>query len=358
MQTGHKQPVALRAKTLKGGGKSLYLDTYINGTRKYEFLKLYLVPEKTRDDRERNRETLRLANAVRAKRTVDIQEGRFGFSPAADTRTGLVEFLDTLLPGYGGGTLKSWRTLRMHLTGFADGSAMLLSSVDAAVVERFTGYLLNEAGLARSSADLMLSKLRRLFAVAVKRGLVGASPFADVPRLMVEEKERGYLVLDEVRRLAAAPCARPVVKRAFLFGCLTGLRLSDITGLVWRDVRGDGRIVFRQRKTGGQEYLDITPQARELMGARGEPGEPVFKGLTVALVRRHLGVWMEAAGIDRHITFHCSRHTFAVMMLDLGTDIYTVSKLLGHRSLETTQVYAHILDKNKQKAVMGIPQIL
>ena len=64
------------------------------------------------------------------------------------------------------------------------------------------------------------------------------------------------------------------------------------------------------------------------------------------------------AGIKKHITFHSGRHTFAVMMLDLGTDIYTVSKLLGHREIGTTQIYAKVLDKNKQAAVAKIPSIL
>ena len=68
-------------------------------------------------------------------------------------------------------------------------------------------------------------------------------------------------------------------------------------------------------------------------------------------------MWVAKAGITKEITFHCARHTFATMMLDLGTDIYTVSKLLGHRELSTTQIYAKVLDKNKQAAVSSIPSI-
>lgn len=68
--------------------------------------------------------------------------------------------------------------------------------------------------------------------------------------------------------------------------------------------------------------------------------------------------WCDDAGIRKHITFHCARHTFATMMIDLGTDLYTVSKLLGHRNLSTTQIYAKIVDKKKQEAVMRVPSIL
>ena len=68
--------------------------------------------------------------------------------------------------------------------------------------------------------------------------------------------------------------------------------------------------------------------------------------------------WVYKAGINKKITFHCGRHTFAVMMLDLGADLYTVSKLLGHKLIGTTQIYAKVLDKNKQAAVSRIPSIL
>lgn len=67
--------------------------------------------------------------------------------------------------------------------------------------------------------------------------------------------------------------------------------------------------------------------------------------------------WCLKAGITKHITFHCGRHTFAVLQLSLGTEIYTVSKLLGHRELKTTQVYAQIMDAKKREAVNRIPEL-
>ena len=183
-----------------------------------------------------------------------------------------------------------------------------------------------------------------------------------IENFKAEEGTRMYLTIDEVRRLAETECEYPQIKRAFLFSCLTGLRRSDILKMTWGEVQeqsGFTRIIFRQKKTGGQEYLDITPQAAELMGERGKPNEPVFTDIhSTSCTNGTIKRWVLRAGIKKEITFHCARHTFAVMMLDLGTDIYTVSKLLGHRELNTTQIYAKVLDKNKQAAVSNIPSIL
>ena len=176
-----------------------------------------------------------------------------------------------------------------------------------------------------------------------------------------EESTRMYLTIEEVKKAAQTDCDSDLIKRAFLFSCLTGLRRSDILKLTWGEVQQQGdytRIIFRQKKTKGQEYLDITPQAAEMLGSRGKASELVFKGIPCTSTTNNIiKIWIQRAGIDKEITFHCARHTFAVMMLDLGTDIYTVSKLLGHRELSTTQIYAKVLDKNKQAAVSRIPDI-
>ena len=152
-------------------------------------------------------------------------------------------------------------------------------------------------------------------------------------------------------------------RRAFLFACLCGLRYSDVRSLTWAEVHeedGRVRLIFTQVKTGGREYLDLSEQAAELMGVRGKPLERVFPELarvTNTATNRRVRRIAKAAGIDKHLSFHCSRHTFGTMMLSLDTDIYTVSKLLGHRSIQSTQVYTKIMDKKKREAVDKIPDI-
>ena len=188
-------------------------------------------------------------------------------------------------------------------------------------------------------------------------GNISENHFNFVP----DNRETSFGTLEEVKKMAATPCNYPILKATFLFSCLTGLRKSDIEKLTWGEIQKFGdftRIVFKQKKTGGQEYLDISDQAAAYLGTRRNDVDRVFEGFTYgAWTSLELKRWALAAGITKNLTFHCARHTFAVMMLDLGADIYTVSKLLGHRELSTTQIYAKVLDKNKQAAVNLIPSI-
>lgn len=157
------------------------------------------------------------------------------------------------------------------------------------------------------------------------------------------------------------PCRYGVLKRAFLFSCLTGLRWSDVNNLEWKDVQqiNEGwRIHFKQQKTKGQQYLDINQQARDLMGEQGVASERVFVGLRYSsYMNVELQRWVMSAGITKQITFHCARHTFAVLQLTLGTEIYTLSKMLGHQELKTTQVYAKIVDEKIKEGMNKIPNI-
>lgn len=363
-----KEPIKLRMRKMATGNTSLYLDIYLNGRREYEYLHLYLIPEKGKRERDLNRETMRLAEAIRAKRVVDFQNGRFGFESGKKAATDFLEYFRKMC--------KEKREKSENTYGTWDGVRQLLEEyckpgttfkdIDArwlAGFKRFLGSAESQRGLplSQNSKVTYFQKVRACVNRAVREGILQKNPLLNVPNFKTEEKERTYLTLEEVRALAATPCKNPALKRAFLFSCLTGLRISDITRLLWGDVRSEDtftRIVFRQKKTGGQEYIDISPEAVPYLGERCADDVPVFLGMgETSKISRRLRKWAVQCGIRKPITFHSARHTFAVLMLNLGADIYTVQKLLGHRSLETTQVYAHIVDKKKQNAVLLIPKI-
>jgi site-specific recombinase XerD len=237
----------------------------------------------------------------------------------------------------------------------------MLKDINRQWVQGFRDYL-DKLPLKESSKQIYFSKLRACINQAYNNQLIAHNPLRSVENFKGKEHERSYLTLDEVKAMAATEFSyNPVIKRAFLFSCLTGLRKSDIMKMTWAEVRQQGeftRIVFCQKKTGGQEYIDINQQAVEYMGERGEPTAKVFAGFNYTpYSQMKLKAWAAAAGIKKDVTFHTARHTFAVLMLDLGADIYTVQKLLGHRELHTTQIYAKVLDKNKQAAVNLIPKI-
>ncbi len=355
-------PVTLRRKSLVDGRASLYLDIYLDGRRSYEFLKLHLVREKTRADKEQNRQTLQLANAIRARRIVEIQSGRFGFR--APRHIGVADFFDECAEEaerkVTEATAGLWRACRRHVADYCGGKSVPLSSVSSGWVDGFADFLRGR-GLSGGSVQQYVAKLRCCLNKAVARELISPAVLAGTAHIRKEDAERMYLTVDELRRLTATPCGRADVRAAFLFSCLTGLRHSDIEAMRWGDVTRHGgmtRVVFRQRKTHNLEYLDISPEAERYMGERRADDERVFPlGVCHAGVNRCIGKWTEAAGIAKHITFHCARHTFATLMLELDVDIYTVSKLLGHADISTTQIYAKVVDKKKQRAVGLIPSI-
>lgn len=373
--SNYKDPVKLRRRKQKGAvNTSLYLDIYVDGRRTYEYLKLYLVPEKTRADKEKNKETLRFAEAVRAKRLVDVQNGRYGFEEARKLNTDFLEYFAAMCEKRrenGTRTWLTWTSCLQHLRKYCKPGTTF-KAVTKEWVQGFKDYLDKairerkyegkEKPLSQNTKMLYFEKFRVCLRKAYDEGIMSRNPLCGVTGFRKEETERAYLTIEEVRRMAREECCKPVLKRAFLFSCLTGLRKSDIERLKWGDVSEQGeytRITFTQKKTGGLEYLDISPEAVRYLGERGKDEELVFKGFHYsARLLLELRLWATGCGITKPITFHSGRHTFAVLMLDLGADIYTVQKLLGHKDIHTTMIYADILDKKKQAAVSMIPSVL
>ncbi len=371
-----KEMVYLRIRPRANGNASLFLDLNVNGIRKHEFLSLYLVPERTKDDRAKNRETLALAESIKAKRIIELQQMKFGVDIPVTKDVLLYEYLQVIIDRKDGTTKTSWLNCRSHLLRYEPNTRLKIADITPRWVQGFRDYLDAKAmqwdiddrkrdvrprPIAQGTKALMFQKLCSLFNFAIKDGVLTRNPSLNVERFKDPESDREFLTVEEMRRLATVPAPSEMLGRAFFFSCLTGLRWSDIAKLTWGEVQQVGevtRIVFMQKKTRSLEYLDINEQAAELLGERYDNDAKVFDGLTaIQQTRTAVTAWVKAAGINKHITFHCARHSFAIMMLDAGVDLYTLSKLMGHKSIESTQIYAKILDKNKQAAVARIPKL-
>ena len=246
-----------------------------------------------------------------------------------------------------------------------EGAEIPFSKIDIKFCEDFKAFLLNAPRggnkngiLSQNSASTYFS----VFKAALKQAFIDdfftTDISAKIKSIPSEESRREYLTIDELNTLVATPCENDVLKRAALFSALTGLRHSDIQKLKWNEISLDNnqpRINFTQKKTKGVEYMPISQQALEICGEPKSPNDLVFENLTnPAWINRPLKTWVAKAGINKNITFHCFRHTFATLQLSSGTDIYTVSKMLGHTNVKTTQVYAKVIDEKKNKAAEAI----
>ena len=320
------------------------------------------------------------AETVRAQRQIDLQRGQYEelrqFKPQTlflnyYRKTCEKRFKDDTQGNWG-----NWRGCLRYLEQYCDETTTF-KEITPEWVEGFKEYLDNVEkgiykrtdkssaaafeGLSQNSKHSYFNKLRACINQAFDEKIIAVNPLRGIKGFREPETKREHLDWDEVQRLDATPRKYPHLKAPFLFSCFTGIRKCDLQKLTWSEVEKFGeftRIVFKQKKTGGQEYLDIPDQAVKYLGERGEANElvfPKFKYSNQMLLE--LRRWMLSAGITKDITFHCARHTFAVLMLNFGADIYTVSKMLGHKELQTTQIYAKVLDKKKQDAVRLFPKL-
>ena len=258
----------------------------------------------------------------------------------------------------------TWKRTLDFLKQFT-GETLPFKQIDNRFAEGFRLFLLsapcggNRSGtIAHNTAATYFSIFKAAIKQAFVDGYLTVDLSAKIKGIQDQESRREFLTVEELNALVATPCEHDQLKRAALFSALTGIRHCDIQKMKWKEIQIDGdqvRLNFTQQKTKGVEYMPISPQALELCGEPRKPNQLVFEDLPdPAWVSRPLKKWIETAGIKKKITFHCFRHTFATLQLSSGTDIYTVSKMLGHSNVKTTQIYAKVVDEKKKKAAHAI----
>jgi len=358
-----KEPIRLRTKDLADGCKSLYLDIYRNGKRSYEYLKMYLVPETDSNARHQNEITMAAANAIKSKRIIELTSGEAGIVNHVE-KVYLLDWMNTYRENQkkrGKKGIDHIKSVIRILQEYA-GDRYTLDRVDLSFCQGYIDFMLTTYRyrgklIAASTRNTYYQILNGALNAAVRAKRMLRNPFNEMDKSekpKMPESVRSYMTIEEVRALIATPIQNEEVKRAYLFSCFCGLRISDIVGLKWKDVfldNGQYRLSVAMQKTKEPIYLPLSNEALKWMPEQGNKTGNDFVFHLPTHINVCLKPWAVKAGITKHFTFHTARHTFATMMLTLGADLYTVSKLLGHTSVKMTQVYAKIVNKKKDDAV-------
>ncbi|OJX28723.1 MAG: hypothetical protein BGO86_15540 [Chryseobacterium sp. 36-9] len=357
--------VTLREKLTRNGlYKSLYLDIYVSSNERYREslkLKLYAKPKAT-TERTHNINTKNLAEQVRAKKILEIQEGRYGIKITKSKYSDFIQYFEMLTEKRenSGINYSHWYSTKKQLINFSKTrkSKPSFAQINKQWLEDFKQYLMENVSTNTSASYFNI--LRHAIHEGERDKLITNDPLRDVHSPKTIDSQREFLTLEEIQELAKTPCKNELLKRVFLFSCLTCLRISDMLKLKWNEVKFSENmgwhLIYTQQKTQSNEVLHINQQARDLLGEAGHSDDLVFNNLSYSdRNNRILKLWALDAGIRKNVTFHVARHTYATLQLSLGTDIYTVSKMLGHRKVSTTQIYAKVIDENKKRAVERLP---
>ncbi len=375
--------VHLRKKKLKSGKTSLYIEYYkgsktskegkVRHIREFEYLDLYLITDpETANERKINKEQLEVAEKILAIRKAEIYQGKYKIQNNYKGKTTLLDFYEEKKEEryQTKNNYDNWDAAQKHLENYCPAN-ITFNEIDVDFIKGYRKYLdtvavtKSKKKLSQNTKHTYFNKFKACLKAAFEEGYMKENLIKKVKGFTMGESTREYLTSEELQKLSETPCSIPILKRAFLFSALTGIRWSDINKLKWSEVRDEGfdrennpvfRVVFQQKKTEGVEYLYISQQARELLGERKDNNQRVFKGLRYsAHTNLKLLRWCMFAGITKHITFHSARHTNAVLLLENGADIYTVSKRLGHKEIRTTEIYAKIIDKKMKEAANRVP---
>lgn len=379
-----KEPIKVKFKKLANGNQSIYLEQYngykklSNGSiapnRSYEFLKLYLLPD-TKANEATNKATLVLANTIKSKKIVELQTQNSGLKIKKQTKVNLIEFVNEIANAAFAETnnrkseYHTFRSLALHLARYG-GDKLNISDVDTDYIKAWITYLKTakngnfenkkiQPTISKNTAHKLFAKFNTVLKKAVMDDIIDANPMQKIDNKLKPKtipSKREYLTIEELKMLIDTDCKRPDIKNAFLFCCLVGIRFENVKNLKWGDLAtgANGSVLsYKQIKTKTFETLNISDEAVKFLPTRGsqKATEKIYQIPKNDTTNEVLREWTSEAQITKDITFHCSRHTAATLQLSLGTPIETVSKLLGHTKISTTQIYAKIVDKNKFEAV-------
>ena len=338
-----KVTITTRQKSTKKG-QSVYFDIYSNGVRKYEFLGITLTGNKKQD-----KITLETIEEIRVKRLAELQRNIHGL--VIESKIKLIDLIIEIKNSKTKQSTKSnYENLRVKFESF-DNSILSkkLTAVNESILEKFKDYLLTQNSI--NSTNMYLHNLKSCFNFAVKKNYIQINPMKnfDIPARI--ETEKSFLTVTELKILESYK-NRCETLRAFLFACYTGLRYSDVKKLKYEDIN-DGTIKVKMKKTERHIYIPLSNQAARLIDTTIlNHNGLIFNLPTLANINIRLKKIFREAKINKSkVSFHLSRHSFATIGLTIGIELETISKILGHSNLKTTQIYAKIVNEKIKTAI-------
>ncbi len=380
----------LGAKVLSDGRESLYLDFYLGYEMavsktgkeykrvniKREFLKLYLwQAPRTQEERQRNKETLELAKKIRFERGQQLLDTAKGYRLK---KSDDLNFLDWMRAYYEDYTKADKRQIKQAYTRFMGflmeteeyakySKRMKPQQLTKEMVEDFTEYLKHK--FKGEGPHSLFARFKKMLKAATEQEVLRKNP-ADGVVIKIDRGRlrKDILSLEEIKRLAATHYEGENlnIRRAFLFCLYCGLRWCDVKDLTFENVDYSNRLLrFEQAKTKGHSSASsvVIPLNDTLLQLIGQPApdgkrnDAVFPLPTNNSCQKSLRRWTKRAGIDKHITWHCARHSFAVNILNNGANIKTVASLLGHSGLQHTEKYTRAVDSLKEAAINSLPKL-
>lgn len=351
-------------------GQNLYLDVIQNRQHHWESLHIKLSSDPTE-----RKEQMKLAEICRAKREMQLVTSAWNLTDATAGKKTLINYMKELQAKTTKSRQKSFKYAIKYVEKFKYGNVQL-SSVNARWVRDFQNWLLNENEISQSTVSIYSTIVRQTLAMAAKERIINFNPAETVKTISKMPNGKTPLTLEEVKLLIKTPILKSTdlqkdVKRAFLFACYTSLRVSDLITLKWGDIetkritsqnQTSHWIKKRQVKTKKFVEIPIIPQAWELIktDCLQMPSIPVFQYLATSnfgTIETQIKKWATAAGIEKNVTWHTARHTFATLATENGIDPLTIQRILGHSRIDITAIYAATTEKAKAKAAAEFANI-
>lgn len=362
--------ITLGRKSLRNGRLSLYLDYCFNGKRQRQYLGIILDSPTDKHTRATNRAKLQLAQVLRSQKEIEYLKERYPFRTTEmpftlPQTTGnsidFFSFAEEYLAQYHQKDIRLVRGVFTQLRKFHTG-VLLLNNITPRFCHSFLDYL--HRNLNGNSPVNYFKKFKMCLNACVESGLILQNPANGIRLPQYNDVTKEILSEKELTQLALTPCRNSEVKRAFLFSCMSGLRWCDVKLLCYRNIDfAQKRLTLIQKKVAGHSshsvlHLNLNASALYLLKVQsGSSEERVFHLPSHSYCLRMLNEWTRKAGIRKHISFHCARHTFITNLMASGANIKTAASLAGHSSTRHTEKYIHIIDTQKQQAVDNLPPL-